>query len=432
MGRGLPHLPDEIIFNILSRLRVKPLCRFRSVSKPWLALITDPHFIKSHINHQSPKLMLAHRSYCYGYTLDYQAPRPAKTTFALPYKPVIKILGSHNGILLVRAGRTLRLWNPSIRMFRKFSPPDNPSGSTFYGLGYDSASDDFKVVRAIRPKRKNATSAVHVFSSRLGSWKRIGEFDYQMVQSHDWTSGTVLNGAPHSVVERLGSGMGDVIAPNPAITEIQLPYTPIVTILGSLNGILLIRTGRTLRLWNPSIRMLQIFTPPDFPSGSTIYGLSYDSASDDFKVVMAIRPSRKNAKAVVHVFSARLSSWNRIGDFGYQIHGWTSVTNIDVMENDDPCLSEVIVEKTQPSHYWESGILPYCLEVLRGSLCVFSHREDNVEVLGLKKCGMIESWSRLFVIPYDTGSVQFKRLTPLCSAKDGEVMMEIDRNRFVV
>ncbi|KAI8561454.1 hypothetical protein RHMOL_Rhmol04G0341000 [Rhododendron molle] len=96
-------------------------------------------------------------------------------------------------------------------MFRKISPPDNPSGSTFYGLGYDSASDDFKVVRAIRPKRKNATSAVHVFSSRLGSWKRIGEFDYQMVQSRDWTSGTVLNGAPHSVVDRLGSGMGAVI-----------------------------------------------------------------------------------------------------------------------------------------------------------------------------------------------------------------------------
>ncbi|KAG5554675.1 hypothetical protein RHGRI_012285 [Rhododendron griersonianum] len=59
-------------------------------------------------------------------------------------------------------------------------------------------------------------------------------------------------------------------------------------------------------------------------------------------------------------------------------------------------------------------------------------REDNVEVLGLKKCGVIESWARLFAIPYDTGSVQFKRLTPLCSAKDGEVMMEIDRNRFVV
>ncbi|KAI8561457.1 hypothetical protein RHMOL_Rhmol04G0341300 [Rhododendron molle] len=213
--RGLPHLPHELIFNIFSRLPVKFLCRFKSVSKPWLALITDPLFIKSHLNHQSTKdsktqkLILACQSSRNVYSLDYQAPDPAITELKLTYKPIVTILGSLNGILLIRTGGTLRLWNPSIRVFQQFSPPDFPGGCTIYGLGYDSASDDFKVVKATRPfSRKNATSAVHVFSSRLSSWKRIEDFGYQI---HGWTSGTVLNGAPHSVVERLGLGMGVVI-----------------------------------------------------------------------------------------------------------------------------------------------------------------------------------------------------------------------------
>ncbi|KAH7843124.1 hypothetical protein Vadar_012910 [Vaccinium darrowii] len=54
-GTGFASLPHEIIFFIFSRLSVKTLCRFKSVSKPWLALITDPEFIKSHLNHQSTK-----------------------------------------------------------------------------------------------------------------------------------------------------------------------------------------------------------------------------------------------------------------------------------------------------------------------------------------------------------------------------------------
>ncbi|KAF7145497.1 hypothetical protein RHSIM_Rhsim04G0210300 [Rhododendron simsii] len=262
--------------------------------------------------------MLAHRSYRHVYTLDYQAPRPAITTFALPYQPVIKILGSHNGILLVRTGRTLRLWNPSIRMFRTFSPPDFSSGSTFYGLGYDSASDDFKVIRAIRPKRKNATSAVHVFSSRLGSWKRIGEFDYQMVQSHDWTSGTVLNGAPHSVVERLGSGMGAVI----------------------------------------------------------VY---FDATEEKFKEV----PSPDCEGANILVSSCGVG-----------------------------------------------------LGVLGGSLCVVkrhyeSHASHHADVWVMKEYGVKESWSKLFVVPIESGEFYSYRCMPLCYANDGEVVMMFDSKMLV-
>ena len=41
-------LPPEVMHEILSRLPVKPLCRFKLVSKPWLSLISNPKFIAMH------------------------------------------------------------------------------------------------------------------------------------------------------------------------------------------------------------------------------------------------------------------------------------------------------------------------------------------------------------------------------------------------
>ncbi|XP_058213035.1 F-box/kelch-repeat protein At3g06240-like [Rhododendron vialii] len=321
MGRDLPHIPPELIFNILSRLSVKSLCCFKSVSKPWHALITDRQFVKSHLNRQSTKdnktqkLILACQYSRNVYSLDFQAPDPAITELQLPYKPIVTILGSLNGILLIRTGRTLRLWNPSIRMFQKFTPPDFPSGSTIYGLSYDSASDDFKVVMAIRPSRKNAKTVVHVFSARLSSWNRIGDFGYQI---HGRTSGTVLNGAPHSVVERLGAEMGAVI----------------------------------------------------------VY---FDATEEKFKEV----PSPDCEGANILVSSCGVG-----------------------------------------------------LGVLGGSLCVVKrhyegHASCHADVWVMKEYGVKESWSKLFVVPIESGEFSSYRCMPLYYANDGEVVMVLDSEKLV-
>lgn len=43
--------PDGVMDEILSRLPVKTICRFRCICKDWESKFKDPHFIKEHLNH---------------------------------------------------------------------------------------------------------------------------------------------------------------------------------------------------------------------------------------------------------------------------------------------------------------------------------------------------------------------------------------------
>ncbi|XP_058211845.1 F-box protein CPR1-like [Rhododendron vialii] len=209
---GLPDLPGEIVYDILSRLPVKSLCRFKSVSKPWLALITDPKFVKSHLHHQSTndddvnqKLIICSAASPSIYSVDYRAPDHTVTELKSPCKSKsrVSVMGSFDGVVLLYIDDDeLCLWNPSTRMYQKLSPspecPDCQYKNMTYGLGYDSVSDDFKVVRAVvSPSTKDPTP-VYVFTSKLSSWKRIEDLGSSSLCYAP--TGTVMDGAPHWVV----------------------------------------------------------------------------------------------------------------------------------------------------------------------------------------------------------------------------------------
>ncbi|XP_059288388.1 F-box/kelch-repeat protein At3g23880-like [Lycium ferocissimum] len=125
----MPTLPIELIVEILSRLPVKTLLKFRCVSKSWLALIRSPEFVKTHLNVSAKNK-------------DY-------THHRLVLTETINLFSSFN---IQYMDTDLVLWNPSIRLFKNL-PDSGPSvtgdyhfDSCIYGFGYDESNDDYKVV----------------------------------------------------------------------------------------------------------------------------------------------------------------------------------------------------------------------------------------------------------------------------------------------
>ncbi|KAK3036761.1 hypothetical protein RJ639_029726 [Escallonia herrerae] len=185
-------IPPEVVENILSRLPVTPLLRFRSVSKPWRALIDDPHFIESHLNqsiHNNTHLGIINRD-CYFYSIDFDSLDNA-TKLDHPLKSPnfgTELKGSCNGLLLLsNLEEDNIIWNPSTRKYwyLPVTGIDFPEhvfcGCDIinFGLGYDHASDDYKVMRVVQ---------FDTFDSEVKPYKLV--------------NGVLVSGALHWVVRR--------------------------------------------------------------------------------------------------------------------------------------------------------------------------------------------------------------------------------------
>ncbi|XP_042512967.1 F-box protein CPR1-like [Macadamia integrifolia] len=201
------NLPEELILDILSRLPVKSLLRFRCVSKPWCILITDPSFIKMHLNRSlatNTNLTLIYRNSIDFYSVDLDAwefNHPLKSQFFRP----TRLLGSCNGLLcILNCEDDTFLWNPSTTMHQKLPliPIDHTLYDYAYGFGYDPITDDYKVLRVVGFHSNDHSwhSKVMVYSLRNNSWRRIEDMQFPSI-SLEWMRGLLVNSALHWVTE---------------------------------------------------------------------------------------------------------------------------------------------------------------------------------------------------------------------------------------
>ncbi|KAK2997098.1 hypothetical protein RJ639_026190 [Escallonia herrerae] len=204
-------IPPEVVENILSRLPVTPLLRFRSVSKPWRALIDDPHFIESHLNQSiqnNTHLSIINRD-CYFYSIDFDSLDSA-TKLDHPLKSPnfgTELKGSCNGLLLLsNLEEDNIIWNPSTRKYwyLPVTGIDFPEhvfcGCDIinFGLGYDHVSDDYKVMRVVQFDMFD--SEVKVYNVKSNSWRRVKDFPF--CQPYKLVNGVLVSGALHWVVRR--------------------------------------------------------------------------------------------------------------------------------------------------------------------------------------------------------------------------------------
>jgi len=221
------YIPEEILMNILNRLSVKSLGKCRCVSSSWNNLIKSSLFISSHLTRQSPGYLL---TYCTSepnrkehYTLHFdQNPDPPHRPgncleFDIPFKshnPFFRVLGSVNGLVcIVDDSRvqtyTVILWNPSVRKHVLLPPPNVTYEShggfdCLMGFGFDSARNDYKVVRIVYPiedvrEDLSIPPKIEVFSLSEGAWKCIegpGALAHYKFQP-DRRGQALVNGNPH-------------------------------------------------------------------------------------------------------------------------------------------------------------------------------------------------------------------------------------------
>ncbi|KDP42191.1 hypothetical protein JCGZ_02921 [Jatropha curcas] len=178
-------LLPEIIFDILLRLPVKPLLRFRCLSKVMFCTIDDSDFIKAHLNRSietntHKKLILVSRRQTFPVlcTLDFDDGMKERVKLDDPLNHshrwwAYRVLGCCNGLILLYVDiiKKLILWNPFTKRHKILKAHANESLRRYdgFGLGYDAASNDYRIVVVPYKMPKE----VWIYSLRCNSWKKV-------------------------------------------------------------------------------------------------------------------------------------------------------------------------------------------------------------------------------------------------------------------
>ncbi|WCJ35019.1 F-box and associated interaction domains-containing protein [Euphorbia peplus] len=187
-------LQEEIVIQILLRLPVKSLSRFKTVCKSWCSIITSAEFVKNHLsrahatNYNQHKIFLGllipssdASNRCVMYRESSNGIIHAKT-FDFPFQlpgggeiPV-NVCNYCDGLICFDMyGRGILLWNPSLPSeYKIIRKPELGDGFTL--MGYDSTMDDYKIVSIPSSSSKERFPRryffVEIFSLKSSSWRK--------------------------------------------------------------------------------------------------------------------------------------------------------------------------------------------------------------------------------------------------------------------
>ncbi|XP_051230237.1 putative F-box/kelch-repeat protein At1g12870 [Lolium perenne] len=161
-------MPDDLVSEILVRLPVKPLLRFKSVCKAWHATISSRSFTSTHLqravsDHQRhPRFLLTPYFLAKGSTnISLYTWQKGQASTSLKYtlnffegaSVQVYLLGHCNGLVLVPTSTKMYVLNPSTRelltlpeSIRSVLQPSSICRNVV-GFGLDSFTNKYKVVR---------------------------------------------------------------------------------------------------------------------------------------------------------------------------------------------------------------------------------------------------------------------------------------------
>ncbi|KAM4103210.1 hypothetical protein ACJW30_06G062200 [Castanea mollissima] len=198
-------LPPEILTHVFLQLPIKSIVTCTSVSKKWKSLIQNPSFISTHLHHHSSsnnhlllfRLCPNEDTICEKherevYTLYWEEDFNEHTRFDSPFPAqsgsvILRVVGTCNGLVclardLLSYDCSYILWNPCVRKFTRTSKPivsycTHGGFEETTGFGFDSKTNDYKVVRVVRlldrEDEDGSSLKVEVYSLATDEWRMV-------------------------------------------------------------------------------------------------------------------------------------------------------------------------------------------------------------------------------------------------------------------
>ncbi|KAK9724786.1 hypothetical protein RND81_05G098200 [Saponaria officinalis] len=190
---------DLITQEILTRLSIKSILRFESVSKKWCSTLSSSNFAISHLKKspfshpytliQTLFIKSGKNYYLFSYD-DHRIPNNFEDDLVKlevdfdvgdGYLQLTGCGNSCNGLIcLTCPSKYFLLWNPSTRKLHKYESnsclkgivvPSTSFAVCVCGFGYVSSITDYKYVRILIIEDKEDRAIVHVFSVRENRWR---------------------------------------------------------------------------------------------------------------------------------------------------------------------------------------------------------------------------------------------------------------------
>ncbi|XP_076898601.1 F-box protein At5g07610-like [Bidens hawaiensis] len=201
---------DDLLNEILHRLPITSIIRFKSVSKHWQSFLSHRRFTLVY-DKVPVSLGLFVRDLYVPFDVEKPTPLPFRSLNFYRDRSGIKIVQSCNGLLLCCSNRGTELtrkyyvFNPTTKKFAVLPSVIGGSSASrtirFMGLAFHQVdSEHYKVVCIRRANRYGNMFQIQIYSSDTGKWRISQEsFHASYFRSFDYevNYGVYLNGAVH-------------------------------------------------------------------------------------------------------------------------------------------------------------------------------------------------------------------------------------------
>lgn len=207
-GSPAPKLPDDLVVEVLSRLPFKSFCRFKCVSKDWLAFSSDPHYRKKLLKIPTGLLyQRRHNSAIRLASLPHNDKEFDEALSFLPQYEQLELMDSCNGLVLCKYKSSYTplgicrfiVCNPATREWRML--PDTPHShyDPFYNMSILAFSPSWSAKFYVFNFQRLSTRylgfgpvKLQVFSSDHSTW---------FLDDTSWLSRTTMVSPPHLFID---------------------------------------------------------------------------------------------------------------------------------------------------------------------------------------------------------------------------------------